>query len=418
MSFLSFFFSLVALHPAQAQEISFSEATQKMTSENLSVLVQQTNLSASRFQLDAAWGNFSPSVFLKGEQDNGQSNWDPTKSDYTVLRTYSANATWNLFRSGADLAGLKAAHRNLDYQSFQLDDSYLQSEAQAVTNLLQLIEKKQTVEALRRSEESLHGFLKIAEARFDKGLLPREETQKVTLDAGNAEARRADAEVQLNLAKAAVESILGHSNVKTEWPWTKNFSMADVSRLLDESPSSSAARSRPDWRAAQASMETEDYRERALFRSMLPTVDFSYSWSRYNRPDTAFSGWSTVAVLTIPLWSGLKDYSAFRVQEEARHAAEFRLRQVERDVRSTITAAQANFKISVAQFKSRTKNLETAQHILDQDTARFKMGRADANEINLDVRRVTEAEILAIQGTSQAHLAYLQLLHAFGQRVP
>src|SRR5262249_658451 len=148
---------------------------------------------------------------------------------------------------------------------------------------LTLIQRKQTVEALRRSEESLKGFLKIAEARFAKGLLPREETEKVTLDAANAEARRADAEVQLNLARAAVEDGAGHPNVKMEWPWARNFSEAQVKKLLEESSSSSSVQGRPDLRAARASVEAEDFKHRALFRTMLPSVDLTYSLNEYHQ---------------------------------------------------------------------------------------------------------------------------------------
>jgi len=91
--------------------------------------------------------------------------------------------------------------------------------------------------------------------------------------------------------------------------------------------------------------------------------------------------------------------------------------QLKKDVESGLSAAQKAFRLGMDQYRSRVQNLTLAKHILDQEEARFKVGRTAANELNFDLARVTTAEILAIQGIAQAHLAYLQLLHAYGKRV-
>lgn len=412
--------TVMQVSPAQAQQdMSFQRALSAMVEQNVSVRVQQTKLSASESQLNAARGAFTPNLFLKAEQQNSDGNGPAGSgfSNYSAARVYSANATWNIFRSGADAAGLRAALFDRSYQNSLLDDSYLQAEDKAARALFDLIMKRKLVEAYRRSEESSRHFLEIAQARFQRSLLSREETDRVALDTANAEARRADAETQYIEAVAAVESLLGHSQVSIEWPWLANLSEDKVKDLLAEKSLNAALESRPDLRAAKEFAESEDYHGRSLFRSMLPSIDLTYTVGETQLHGLNYSSWTTLATLTVPLWSGLKDYSTYRTQVEARYAAEHKMQQVKKDVLSSVEAAQKAFRLSMDQYRSRSKNLRLAKHILEQEDARFKAGRTAANELNQDLARVTTAEVLAIQGIAQAHVAYLQLLHVFGKRV-
>ncbi len=407
------------LQIAHADELPFREALRAMVDHNVLVQVQQTKLSASKSQQNAAIGAFTPQIYLQAQEQrwDGNSPSVAGSSIYPTEEIYTANAKWNLFRSGADIAGLRAANRDQSYQESTLEDSYIQAEQKSALALLDLIEKKQIAEAYKRSEESVGHFLEIARARFNKSLLPKEETDKVALDASNAEAKRADAEIGYNNARAAVEALLGHTRVSTEWPWEKNLSLDQVKDFINESGRKAAIEQRPDFRAAREFVESQDSLSRSFFRAMGPSVDLTYSVGELHSRGQTVSSWQSLATLTIPLWSGLKDHAAYRTQVEAKYAAEFRLHQLERDVQGLVEAAQANFRLSVQQYQVRTRNLTLARHIMDQDAARFKLGRADANELNLDLDRVTIAEILAVQGIRQAHVAYMELLHAFGRRV-
>lgn len=415
-SLIASFFCLSIAGHAVGEPLSFQSALTEMVNNNVDVRVQRTKLSASDSQWMAARGAFTPSLSLQAQQQNSNGNALPSAlgSSYSTAKTYSANATWNLFRSGTDIASLRAAALNQSAHALTLEDLYLQAEDKSARALLELVAKSQMVDAYRHSEESARHFLEIAQARFAKSLLSREETDKIAVDASNAEARRSDAEMQFNEAKASVEALLGHSGVVVDWPWIKVFTATTINRWLNSKATSEAIQSRPDIRAARTTLETEEYRRRSLFRSMLPTIDLTYSVGETHLPNQTISAWSSLATLTIPLWNGFKDYSAYRVQVENQSASEFRLRQLEKDAKSGIESAQANYRLSLQQYQLRSRNLTVSKRILDQDVARFKIGRADANELNLDLTRVTEAEILAIQGAQHAHLSYMQLLHAFG----
>ncbi len=185
--------------------------------------------------------------------------------------------------------------------------------------------------------------------------------------------------------------------------------------LLNAEAGRAALENRPDLLAARDAQASESARSRSLLRTMLPSLDLSYSVGDTYFSHEKVSGWSSLATLTVPLWSGLRDYSAYKVQVQSSFAAEFRVQQLQREILGSVSASQANFRLSVQQYESRLRNLSMAHRLLDQDAARFKIGRASADDLNLDLTRVTDAEILTIQGKRQAHTAYLKLLHVMGK---
>jgi outer membrane protein TolC len=385
-----------------------------MVAIDVDLQVQQTNVSASEAQILAARGTFFPTFSLQAQQQNS-GGFNATNS-LSQGQVYSAIVNWNVFRAGGDWAGLNAAILNREHQKLQYADTRLQAEAKAATALLTMIHDQMRIGVLKRSEENAQKFLEIAKSRFERSLLAKEEMDKIAIDANNAESRRADAESQFNLSRATVESLLGHSNIQLQWPWEKRLTLENAKAALTAAPKA-ALNTRPDYRAAKATLDTEEARSRAQFRNLFPTIDVNFTESQVEMGGQSSNAWQGLATLTIPLWNGYKDYSAYRVQAETKNAADFKLQQLERTIDSAVRTAQDNFRVAVQQYQSRVKNLNLAKHLLEQDAARFKIGRVDATELNLDLARVTDAELLTIDGISQAHLALMNLEHAFGRAV-
>ncbi len=94
-----------------------------------------------------------------------------------------------------DRAGLSAANSDRSQNQFQTENVYLKAEERAARALFDLVEKIQSAEVYHRSEQSVPHFLEIAQARFAKSLLSREDADRLVLDAANAEARWTDAEI-------------------------------------------------------------------------------------------------------------------------------------------------------------------------------------------------------------------------------
>lgn len=406
---------------APAGQLTFSQALKRICDSHLKVQLSQTQLNIASDQVMAARAAFSPELDLRASfqaADSKTAGTNPADSPVsTHEQVYSANASWNVFRFGADVATLNWAQGQRQAEIASHEQSYLSAEEEGTAALLNLIEKQQVLEAYTHSELSVAHFLEIARARFAKSLLSKEEADKVAVDASNAEARRADAELKFHTSQAQVRALLGEGQVQLAWPWQAKFKLENLKTYLSLEAFELAVKSRPDIQAAQYSLESEEDLGHSKFRTLLPSIDLTYSLAQTHLGAKTLNGWTSMATLTIPLWSGLKDYAAYRIQVENKYAAKARLEQLRRDVRAQVEEAQVNFRVSLKLSENRLRNLSLARHILEQDEARFKIGRADANELNLDLGRVTDAEILSVQGLSQVHLAFMQLLHVFGQRV-
>jgi outer membrane protein TolC len=189
---------------------------------------------------------------------------------------------------------------------------------------------------------------------------------------------------------------------------------ARVREFIERKPS---LEERPDYRSARLLIEAEDERAKQYYRSMLPSVDVSYSRGEFESFGRWQPGWTAMITLSVPLFNRLEDYSIYKTQAEKRREAELRIEQLRRDELNLQKAYQENFRLALQTAEAREKTLGTAQRLLKVNVARFKAGRADANDLAIERTRESQAEILAIEGWARAHASLVKLLHSYGQSI-
>jgi outer membrane protein TolC len=391
-------------HASSELKLSFTSAFNEMIRRNTTVSIQKSQLESAEILLRSQEFSFLPSLSISGSKQEGDL--------LTPSRSVTATASINLFRSGADLAGLNAAQSERDYQKANLDIAVLQTEKECAEAIFKLIEAKQRVDIIKRQVLYTSEFQKIGQLRYKRGLLPIEDVNRLDIDSSNLQASLDDAQAQLNLATSEVESLLGHSMLEAEWPWKTYLISGAVNELLNRIPDVEV---RPDFRSAQLLRDREDHLARRLHRSLFPSLDLSYSKGQYETVGDWNSGWSTVLTLTIPIFNGLQDYSQYRVKTEDRRQAEFQLERLRRDEMANQKAFQENLRLALRTANDRERTLKISEKLLNTNLARFRAGRADANELSVERSRKADAETFAAQGWAKAHRSLLDLLHSFGQ---
>ncbi len=402
-------FYVAGLPQAFAAQASFDSALKQMLSRHTAVRIQKTNLDASEVSYTSKSLFFLPNLSLNANEQKSELS---DKNSFSRSRSYLATASVNLFRSGADWATMNAAEANRDLQKTIYSRVKLTAEDDSAAALLNLIESMRRVEVLRKNVSDLTSFQNLAQERFSKGYLPRQEVDKVTIDVSNSEARLRDAESSFNNWQEQVTRLWEKPNIPNEWPWKDRLNSSAVNDLLSRKPDPIT---NLDFISTQHQLAVADASARAQYRMMLPTVDLSYSYGTYQTASYDGPGWESLVTLKIPLFSGLDDYAQYRAKEAAREAAEVQNEQEKRNALSEQDLAQKNFIIARATALAREKTVEVARRLLNANLARFRIGRADANDLNVDQRRVTESELLAHQGWKDAHVALLRLYHAFGK---
>ncbi len=399
---------------SKTEMVSFDQALNAIVSVDPSFASQRANLDAAQAKLLSAKGAFLPEFTLSAQKPIA-------KPEPVVDRQYSATASLNIFRFGADIAGWKAAHSDLEVQTALLKETELTAENTAIDALLTWIERNQSFEVVSRRLEGQKQYHTIARTRFSHGVLPAEEVDKIAIDLSNTEAAFQDAKAQVNTAAAHLRAIASSTSkivpeaIHIEWPWKDLFTSDKIKKWL--SPQN-APEVTPSLQVAISRERAEAYRSQQAYRLIFPSLDFSYSWQRQETTsgETA-SGREGMITLSMPLFEGFSDYATYHEQAAREITSRYLFEAKSREVPATQDLSRKNFVIAYETALAREKTLASARELLKSSLRRFQAGRAKVDELTLDQKRISDAEEFAIQGWAAAHRALAQLLHSHGQSV-
>jgi outer membrane protein TolC len=393
--------------------LSFNDALKVIIGRHPQKGIQTNNVELTRANNLSTQLGMLPEITLQGIQNYTRSIGNTPD----LYGTYQGTALLNLFHFGSDLAGMRAAGKEVEAQSITLDDTILKIENDGVQSLISLIENQKTVEILDDMMDLRLLSIKIAKERYNRGLLPTQEVDKISVDYDNSLARLKDAESNFARAKAELERLLGHSRVIAEWPWKNSFGELDSkSWETDKTPDLSH---RPDWRAAKKTVEAASDRLTQSWGKMFPSLDFSFS---YGFGEDEYSGqngpeYSAMLTLTIPLFDRLANYGQYRSQVYTQSNAELELEQTKRQAKSEWEASQRSFLISLDSAKARDKTVETSKRLYETNLKRFRAGFVSANDLAFDQDRLYNSQLFAIRGWASVHTYFTNRSHALGLRV-
>lgn len=402
---VSFVLGCLASGPVGAAP-SFSEAYRSILEKSLRLETQKLEIEASRQRRLGQWGRFTPSLELS-YTDSKIGETLPTH-----LRGASLDASVNLFRSFGDVAGARAAELSVEGNREKLLSERQGAELDALEVLIGALAKSRERKINERTVEMRADSLRIARERYAKGLLALQETEKVAIDLDIARAALANAVAQESEARAALLTALGQDGISgADWPWREEITGSAIERL------SFSLDSRPDWRSAQASVQEERQKKRQALGTLLPTLDFKGSYGTFDLDARDRRDWKAVWVLTVPLFSGFKDYSAYRVQGLDEQQARIRLETLRRRVPPEIESLRLSFTEARSSALAREKTAKLTEKLYADNLQRFRLGRVNANELAQDLDRLLRSQLQEVEGWTSAHLSFARLCHGLGRFV-
>jgi outer membrane protein TolC len=398
------FFAIFA-SSANAGPLSFDEAVRAMLARDREVqAVGYEAEAASAASLGKRY-HLLPTVALEGSE-----TWAKGLEKVSAVQ---GTASLSLFRFGAD-ALLAGAANDLERAArAKLARTRLDREKKAVDALLELIRTAESRRVLAALEGMGQESVTIAERQFASGRVARQEVDKVKIDLADTRFQKDEAEQALASARAAVTALLGSSEVRPEFPWKdriEKFKPEPIDR-------DAILRSRPEWIQAEAESRAADATARSSFRGFLPELGAraSYGWTRDPLISNDYrTGWVGVLTLSIPIFSGFRDYAAYRVQSENSGAVDARLEGIKRDVLAEVESVPTRFEIARQSALDREAILRTSKDLYQANLSRFRQGRATSDELNIDLNRYLKTQLGAITGWVAAHQAYVAWAHLRG----
>jgi outer membrane protein TolC len=327
----------------------------------------------------------------------------------------------NLFRFGADFKGWQAAKEDEDTQRLKLASTILNTESLAVQALVSEIQSLKEGEVLSSILKKEQELFKIGRERYERGLLPQQEVEKIEVDMENAAARLADTQTKEASARAALVALLGNDHVEMDWPWIAALRAldSDSAKMKAVFGNDKELADRPDVRAAAKNLEAQEDHTSQKIRAALPSFDSSFTYSSYGFITQPLGSvldpqWTAQLTITVPLFDQLAGYSAARIQYFEEQKANVALDQTQRAALADWSSAKASFSIALTTAIARDKTAQISRKLYNDSLARFKIGRINANDLSLDESRLSDSELLATAGWAQAHLAYTELCHSRG----
>jgi HAE1 family hydrophobic/amphiphilic exporter-1 len=407
--------SLLLIVPlgAQAKKVDFDAAIEQ-------VLARSTGVETARAQLESAQAAGLPTrlVFLPTvEAALNQTHAGPSNSGEPARsRSWQLISNLNLFRFGADVQSMRAATRFEDARATHLEGEILRAEQAAIVALSEELRDRLEVAIYEKRVSMERESLDIAKARFKKGLLANQELIKVELDLENAQARLVNARIQESRSRARLQALLGQAGEGVEWGWRERLEkMARASKFPWDQASPEV---RPDLRSARLTLEQQELLASAAWRKALPSLNLTGAYGSADAgTGTWRAGWSLGVSVSWSLFDRLEGISSARQMGAARVISEQAFIQASRDAAVDIEDARASFKIALDSAFSRERLLGRARALYGDNQRRFQMGRISANELTVELDRLLDVELFAIQGWASAHQELGRVCHAIGKRV-
>lgn len=375
---LLLFSLLVPMAAHSAVTLDWNQLVQKTESENPELKASQSGLTASEYQARAAASGFFPDISgnLGYSYGTGNSTTPGTvnpsiggggsaSSNYTA----SLTAKQNLFAGLLDLGKMNQARANREVADAALSTakakvSYdLRSAAANLSYAQKAIVL--TNEIIRRRESNL----KLVELRFESG---RENKGSVMLSRAYLEQARLDglqSENALDVARAQIARVVGSETVEE---WTFEGAIPIQSPVVGTDLKALVLLT-PDYRTSVAQEASADAAFTIARSNLLPSLSVTGSETNTGRNFFPSNNrWSVGVALTVPLFSGGKDYYATKSANEQYRAASL-TRQ------NALRTGLAKLKQSWASYREAVQKLEVDRNFSGAAEIRARISREKYN---------------------------------------
>jgi outer membrane protein TolC len=404
-----FFLSLTVL--AQAPKpLSFAQALDQAVNGIEEVKSKESELRSAEASRTQSQFRFLPDLSLTGTA----AETGPTWKEKTKDQSYSARTSVNLFKFGGDYYFFKANDLSTESSRWDLQNTKIKMEETIAVKVLNYIASHQETGIRRVLTEAQRSYFKIAEKRYAKGILSKQELDQITIDLKIAEARLEDARLQEFQNREDLKIYFGETDIEDSWPWDQQL------RHWSKKTLAFNLQGHPEWKYLQNRLAAADYGQKNKFSEIAPSLDLSLTYGSQKNILTNFDWlpqWTSALTLTIPLFNRLENYTAYRLAAESKLRTDLDLQRAERELKAQWKTSETNFRVQLASALTREQTLKISNNLYQDNLRRFQAGRTNANDLFNDQERLFQSELLVVQGWRSAHESYIKLCHALGQLV-
>jgi outer membrane protein TolC len=366
--------ALGASSPAVAQPLTWEQCLREAAERNAELSTARSNLEAARSRARAAYSGYLPQISAGASRsDSSGDNLSGTVPDYSA----SVSLSQNLFTGFQDEARVEREHANVEVT----DAAYVNARARLSSDLkgafAGLLFAQNNVELaasiVRRREENL----RLVELRFEGGrenkgayLLTRAALAQARLDL--LQARQALGSAGQELARVLGRESAEELRASGAVPLTEPETAPAFAQL---------AREAPDYRQAAAQESGAQADVKLARGGYYPSLSLTGTTAREG-PDWFPDSERRIVSLSvsIPLYSGGRDYYGVQGASQSLAAAESNKASVERQLLVRLRQAHASYVEAVERVKVDREFLEAAELRAEIARARYGNGLLSFDE--------------------------------------
>lgn len=379
-----------------AAPLPFHQALPIVLERSTVIQSQKEKLNSVRARNISAGLYFLPTIDLSLTQSTDKNF---RYSDAFTERIAKGTASLNLFKFGADALQYSVAQLEIQIEELSLEQAILDSEQETVVSFVNWLAEERILAVLNKLVGIQEKAFEISKKRFARGLLAKEETEKLEIDLNNILAQYREQKAKLVASQAQWSVLSGALEVHQDWPWRESL----LKKLPELSPSK--ADENISLKIAKKKVELSEMTAKRSFRTLLPSLDLTASLGFTDALTEKLNGstYSAGLELRVPLFDRLQDYGSYRSQVHEKERASVGVVEEQRKLQKDWSTYQSALESSWENALLREKTLQTSNHLFQVNLERFRRGLVSANEIAVDQTRLFNAEKNAIESWAEVH---------------
>ncbi|MDR0942029.1 MAG: TolC family protein [Holosporales bacterium] len=418
---------------AQSQKNLLFAAMESALKNNKETLAMEKDLMADHEEHVIAMSRFRPDVSANTKyQASGSKAWSslknfkakPSRSN-SRLKTYGVEVKQNLFRGGADAAGLKEADLRIGAKQYQYEEKKQEVLDKTATYYYAIVAKAEEIENLKVLYNSRKESIDVAEKMFEAGAAKE-------LDV--LQAKAAAAETEAKLTKAKSEYIAYCSEFEELTGYKMPFTPTGFVMLFNESISENQAidialKRNPKIIRYAETLSAAKAAIKKVNTEFTPSVDASYSFNqaydsstkkgnrvgdkKFNSKEHSF----TIG-LTLPIYDGGQERAKKRQYIDLAERAAVEKEKETENIKTQIHSEYAALRAAKQNIDSAQEAVAMRERALQDTQKEYKVGAKIMDDVLKAQGELCEAKSLVTQAKKEYFTAQGKLKTLIGEMNP
>lgn len=320
--------------------------------------------------------------------------------------------SYDLFTSGRRPAQIRAAEQQVRFDQLEVNRVRSQTRLEVANAYYDLQQADEQVRIAQAGVKNVQRLLSDAQALEEGGLGTKFDIIRTRVQLGNAEQELIDAQVQQEIARRQLVSLLSLSEV-ADVSAADPVEVAGDWKLSLEDSILLAYKNRVEFQQQLAQREIAQQQRRVAIAGYLPQVSLFANYqvvNEFNEPFGTLQGYAVGGRLRWNFFDGGAALAVADQENQNRAIAEARFAQNRNQIRLQVEPAYKNLKANSRSIQTATAALKEAREALDIAQFRFKSGvgtQLDVITAQTDLIRAESNRLRAVLNYNRA-LAALQ----------